>query len=53
MIPIVNAIEKRKESAEIIKTSAKKGMQKGKLNMSSGTDIWQRKCHECQGGKSN
>lgn len=38
MIPIVNAIEKRKESAEIIETSAKKEMQKGKLNMSS-TDI--------------
>lgn len=96
IIPIVNTIEKRKESTEITKVSTKKEMQKVRLNMSStdigyinknnqknngrtynpendhqqwyynmeclncghvyysnGTDIWQRKCPKCQGGKSN
>lgn len=38
IIPIVNTIEKRKESTEITKVSAKKEMQKVRLNMSS-TDI--------------
>lgn len=95
IIPIVNTIEK-KESTEITKVSAKKEMQKVRLDMSStnigyinknnqknigrtdnpgndhqqwyynmeclncghvyylnGTDIWQRKCPKCQGGKSN
>lgn len=96
IIPIVNTIEKRKESTEITKVSTKKEMQKVRLNMSStdigyinknnqknngrtdnpgndhqqwyynmeclncghvyysnGTDIWQKKCPKCQGGKSN
>lgn len=96
IIPIVNTIEKRKESTEITKVSTKKEMQKVRLDMSStdighinknnqknigrtdnpgndhqqwyynmeclncghvyysnGTDIWQRKCPKCQGGKSN
>lgn len=96
IIPIVNTIEKRKESTEITKVSTKKEMQKVRLDMSStdigyinknnqknnartdnpgndhqqwyynmeclncghvyysnGTNIWQRKCPKCQGGKSN
>ena len=96
IIPIVNTIEKRKESTEITKVSTKKEMQKVRLDMSStdigyinknnqknigrtdnpgndhqqwyynmeclncghvyysnSTDIWQRKCPKCQGGKSN
>lgn len=38
IIPIVNTIEKRKESTEITKVSTKKEMQKVRLDMSS-TDI--------------